>query len=569
MGNYVSEIKLNLKNAYYHKAYVLLLSLTALCGYGFKVMNPTMGIDDTPYAYYFEEGLAAVVGRWVLFLLNKVFHISDFAPFITDFVAVLIFMLAVTVWGTLFYSVLGERIPKWGYWLFSCIFLSSPLIAEVFTYYLHNGIATGYLFCGISLNLLRLALKDLNDKRRKEAVFGLLGAMVAMVVAMGCYESFMIVWLVGVVLLFLTERLAGGGQKVFGKLVCAAVVAVVAMAVRSVVLEIVIAVFGLSKLRDEAVLRSVSEMLGWMTQPGAWADFAMILKRTFVMYGVFAYAYYPVKIFVLAAAVILLFSLWRTVKQRDGWILILAVGTFVAAFLLAVVEGAATLYRSAQFLPLVCGFGMLMAVYAVKGFCDALQQKSAKGSVAKWRVVTGKVSQIVLGVVAASILWNQCTDLNKWFYVDYNKYQYAKEYMSQVAYALKADYDLGKPVIFTGEWENPKSIVKAAYVEIGSETYFKMKRLTDPVDEHLLEKFYRSYGVWVAQTPSLSVVSWGKNAFGTDEELVRFMAHHGHAVRPRVDDTYYEEAERYSLNMPSFPEEGSIEDMGDYIIVHF
>ena len=565
----MSEIKLNLKNAYYHKAYVLLLSLTALCGYGFKVMNPTMGIDDTPYAYYFEEGLAAVVGRWVLFLLNKVFHISDFAPFITDFVAVLIFMLAVTVWGTLFYSVLGERIPKWGYWLFSCIFLSSPLIAEVFTYYLHNGVAIGYLFSGVSLNLLRLGLNDLVDKRSKKAAWGLSGAMAAMVVAMGCYESFMIVWLVGVMLLLLAERLAGCGRKAFGKLVCAAVVAVAAMVVRSVVLEIVIAVFGLSGLRDEAVLRSVSEMLGWMTQPGAWADFAMILKRIYVMYGVFAYAYYPIKIFVLASAVILLFSLWRTVKQRDGWILILAVGTFVASFLLAVVEGAATLYRSAQFLPLVCGFGMLLTVYAVKGFCDVLQQKTAKGSIAKWRVVAAKTSQIVLGVVAASILWNQCTDLNKWFYVDYNKYQYAKEYMSQVAYALKADYDLGKPVIFTGEWENPKSIVKDAYVAIGSETYFKMKRVTDPVDENLLEKFYRPYGVWVAQTPSLSVVSWGKNAFGTDKELVRFMAHHGYAVRPRVDATYYEEAERYSLSMPSFPEEGSIEDRGAYIIVHF
>ena len=37
-----------------------------------------------------------------------------------------------------------------------------------------------------------------------------------------------------------------------------------------------------------------------------------------------------------------------------------------------------------------------------------------------------------------------------------------------------------------------------------------MHRLTDFVDEHLLEKFYREYGVWVAQTPSLSVLDWGR-----------------------------------------------------------
>ncbi len=572
MGKYVSEMKLNLKKVYNSKAYVLLLCLTALCGYGFKVMNPTMGIDDTPYAYYFEEGLAAVVGRWVLFSLNKIFHISDFAPFITDFVAVLILMLAVTVWGTLFYSVLGDRIPRKGYWLFSCIFLSCPLIAEVFTYYLHNGVATGYLFCGCSLCLLRFGWNDWMAGRRKAGLQGLMWSVAAMVVAMGCYESFMIVWLVGVLLLLMAERLAGSGKKVFRKLVCAAVVAAVAMVVRSIVLEIVIAVFELSALRDEAVLRSVGEMLGWMTQPGAWSDFAMTLKRTFVMYGVFAYAYYPIKIFVLSAAVILVFGLWRSFRQRDGWIVILAVGAFIAAFLLVLVEGSPTLYRSAQFLPLICAFGMLLATYGVKGLTDVLQKKSGKGKqgagVAKWRVVVAKTAQVIFAVVAAGIVWNQCTDLNKWFYVDYRKYQYTKEYMSQVAYALKADFDLSKPVLFTGQWENPKSIVGDAYVEIGSETYFKMKRITDRVDEHLLEKFYRTHGVWVAQTPSLSVVSWGKYAFETDEELVRFLGHHGHEIRPLTDSSYYEDAEAHGVDMPSFPEEGSIEDMGDYIIVH-
>ena len=572
MKNYVS----NMKKIYGNKAYVLLLTLTALCGYGFQVTHPTLGIDDTPYAYYFEEGLAAVVGRWVLFLINKFLHISDFAPFVTDFAAVVIFMLAVTVWGTLFYTVLSERIPKWGYWLFSCIFLSCPLIAEVFTYYLHNGIAIGYLTCGVSLCLLREGLNEVVDKRWKPAALKLLGAMAAMVVAMGCYESFMIVWLVGLLLLLLCERLAGGGKKVFLRLVCGAVVAALAMVARSVVLEIVIAAFGLQGLRDEAVLRSVTEMLGWMFEPGARAEFGMILKRLYVMYGVFAYAYYPIAIFVLAAVVIGLFGVWRSIRQRDGWIFLLTVGAFIAAFLLAIVEGKSTLYRSAQFLPLICGFGVLIGACAVTGFADRLEQigknnagKAHKQDVLIWSARLAKLSRVLFVVAAASILWNQCTDLNKWFYVDYNKYQYAKEYMSRVGDALEREFDTSKPVIFTGEWDNPKSLVQDAYVEIGSETFYRMKRLTDPVDEHLLEKYYRNYGVWVAQTPSLSVVSWGKYAFDSDEELIRFMRHHGYDVYPLMDSSLYEGAEQHALNMPNFPQEGSIEDMGDYIIVHF
>lgn len=562
----MENFKRNLKRVYLNKAYVCLLALVAACGYGFKVVHPAMGIDDTPYAWYFEEGLAAVVGRWVLFVLNKIIHLSDFAPFLTDFAAVLILMGAVTVWGVLFYGIFGEKIPRYGYWFFSCVFLSCPLIAEVFTYYLHNGIALGYLFCGISLYLLREGLKHLDEKRIGKCAGRFAAAVCALAVAMGCYESFMVVWLVGVLFVLLAERLAGISGSVIKRLLTAAAAAVCAMVLRAVILKLVIAVFGLSYLQEEAVQRSVTELLGWLFEPGAWAEFAMILKRLFVMYGVFAYAYYPIKIFVLAVLVIVLYSLWRTLKQKDPWIVVLMLGSMVAAFLLAVVEGKATLYRSAQFLPLVCGVGVLLAACAVAGFGSRVR---AGRSRQKIRTFFAKGSVILYILLSAVILWNQCTDLNKWFYVDYRKYEYTKDYMLRVAVELEKNFDTGKPIVFTGEWENPRGIVADAYVDYSSGEFYRMKRITDLVDEHLLDKFYRDYGVWVAQTPSLSVVSWGKYAFDTDEELIRFLRLHGHEFKPLLDTSLYESAEQYALELPSFPVEGSIVDMGDYIIVHF
>ncbi len=559
-----------MKKLYYHKIYFLLLSLTALCGYAFKVLHPVMGIDDTPYSYYFKEGLAAVVGRWVLFVLNKLFHIADFAPFITDFAAVLILMLAVTVWGTLFYSIFGERVSKWGYWLFSCIFLSCPLIAEVFTYHLHNGIAIGYLFCGVSLCLFRNG-RDAASRKQRASAIGFFSVSVAtMVVSIGCYESLMIVWLVGLFMLLLAERFAGNRRNVPVSILYAVCVAFAAILLRSIIIKLVIALFGLDELSEAAVLRSVTEMLGWMLEPGAKAEFFMVVKRLFVMYGVFAYAYYPIAVFVASVLIIGLFCLWRCIRQRDGWIPLLVSGIFVSAFLLAVVEGKATLYRSAQFLPLVCAFGMLIAAYAASGFIPFLEKYfSRTARLQKLKKPSVRLCQTVFSLAAASVLWNQCMDLNAWFYVDYNKYQYASDYMRRVGDALQRDFDLSKPVIFTGQWENPKSIVQKAYVDIGSDTFYKMKHITDLVDEHLLEKFYRTHGVWIAQTPSLSVVSWGKYAFGSDKELVFFMAQLGYEIQPLLDDSCYEAAEAYAVNMPSFPREGSIEDMGSYIIVHF
>ena len=138
-----------------NRLYMGILLLTAVCAYGYKVTNATIGIDDTPSLYYFEEGLIAIVGRWVLFLLNKVVSLAEFVPFVTDFAAVVILVLAAVVWSALFYSVLGEKVPTAGYAFFGAVFLSSPLISEVFTYFLHNGIAIGYLCCGISLCCVR------------------------------------------------------------------------------------------------------------------------------------------------------------------------------------------------------------------------------------------------------------------------------------------------------------------------------------------------------------------------------------------------------------------------------
>ena len=140
--------------------------------------------------------------------------------------------------------------------------------------------------------------------------------------------------------------------------------------------------------------------------------------------------------------------------------------------------------------------------------------------------------------------------------------------VSRISYDLESGFDINKPVVFTNTWEIPKGIIGDAYVEYGSETYYKMKRITDLVDEHLLEKFNRSYGVWVAQTPALSVIDWGRYAFDSDAELTTFFSLHGHELIPLTDMSLYQEAEDISLSLPHYPQKGYIMDAGDYIIVH-
>lgn len=569
MSKWLEDVKRFINN----KAYLLALSLTAVCSYGFLVTHATVGIDDTPYTYYFEDGLVAIVGRWVLYLLNKVVHIADFAPFVTDLAGVLLLMTAVTVWCVLFYSILEERIPWYGYLFFAAVFLSCPLISEVYTYYLHNGISIGYLFCGVSLCCFREGRNRLGLRDARRCILPFLGTAVGVWIAIGCYESLMIVWLLGVCLTLLTERFAGEKSRVFLGLLTAALVALVAIVLRSVMIVAVTQVFGLGGMRDEAVQRSITELVGWIFAEGAGAEFAMVLKRMLVMYGAFAYAYYPIKIFVLASILIICFGIWRSIRQKDPWILILTFGSFVAAFLLIFIEGSATLYRSAQFLPVICGYGALLTVYAVNSLSASLARMGRGSAKSESRSVEllGRFAgpmKVVPVLVLAVIVWNQCSDMNRWFYVDYQKYEAAKDIAEQIAHELERDFDTVKPVVFTGTYEIPEGLIAVAYVPYGSETFFRINNITSRIDEHLLEKFYRPYGVWVAQTPSLSVIDWGRYAFGDDTELVRFFAMHGHELVP-LRNAEYAKAENLSVEWPHFPESGSIVDVGEYIIVHF
>lgn len=566
-----------------NRLYMGILLLTAVCAYGYKVTNVTIGIDDTPSLYYFEEGLIAIVGRWVLFLLNKVISLAEFAPFVTDFAAVLFLIAAAIVWSALFYSVFGEKIPMTGYAYFAAVFVSCPLISEVFTYFLHNGIAIGYLSCAVSLCCMRewqLSIRKqrkgsgLREKPDCPAVTKLAAAAVFLWIAMGCYESFMILWLAGLLLLLLSERIRLGTERtartgergVFGTLAGGALAALAAVLLRSLMIVVLTKAFHLEYLQGEAVQRSVTEMLGWMVQTGAFGELIMILKRTFVLYGVFAYAYLPIRIFVLSAVVITVVTLVRVIRGRDLWALILLPTAYLAAFSLLFIEGKATLYRSAQFLPIFCGYGVLFFVYAVWKVTAWWERKTQKSQ--NSRICRGVRGIAIL--VLAVIVWNQCMDMTKWFYIDKQKYDAAVQTVDQIALDLEQNFDTSKPVIFTGDYEIPYSMIQDAYVSYGSTTYFKMKRLTDLIDPDLLDKYNRgSKGVWVAQTPALSVIDWGRYAFDSDAELVKFFAMHGHSLVAEEDISLYEGAEKESLELPHYPQEGYIVDKGDYIIVHF
>ncbi|MBQ7955154.1 MAG: glucosyltransferase domain-containing protein [Lachnospiraceae bacterium] len=544
-----------------NKIYVVLLVLTAVCCYGYKLMHVTVGIDDTCYDYYFSDGLIVVVGRWVLFLLNRFLNIGQLAPFLTDFAAVLLMLVAAVLWSVVCKRLFKDALPAWCYLVFSCLFISNPLICEVFTYFLHNGIAIGYTCSALGVLFFMEGLKTGAQKDTSVPVwkrflpFG--GAAVFVWIAIGCYESFAVVFLVMAMLVLLVGRLTGEkSHPVFSVLWIGAVL-VVAILLRGIMTNLMIAVFSLESLQDEASKRSVMEMVSWITDPQGRGALIMAIKRAFVMYGVFGYHYLPIFMYVLACVCFAAYSLWRSVKGRDFWIFLYMIGTFVASWLLIFIEGSVTLYRSCQFLPLFSAFVFVIMFYGLRK-C--------------WCAPAGYVKRAAAGIcvcLSFVAIWNQAADMNNWFYIDHQKYEHAKETMNGIATELETRYDTSKPLIFIGNYEIPMEIVQDAYVPIGSETYQKMERVLNLIDPQLLAKFYRRGQVEVATTPALSVIQWGLGAFDGNLELIKFMEMHGHTFKGVDHWAPIGEACVQYKDMPGWPREGSIVETEDYIIISF
>jgi len=541
------------------RAYMVVLVLVSICSYGFSITHYSIGMDDTAIPLYFDEGVAPYVGRWSFFVINKIFHIhiGDFAPWMTELLSVIILMLSVTLWCILWKRVCepGVVLPTWSYLFAAAVFISCPLISEVFVFYLHNGICIGYGLTALALISLMESLAA--GRSRKDKIKKVLLASLFLTIALGFYESFAIVYGVGGIMAFLLLRRIYGkeGQgtnycvKIGGWIGRGLFSVLISLLLRAVILFILGIAFDLKRLEIYNVL--YRSLFGDnFREPGL---LAMNLKRFYAMYYVNAVVYLPITVLVLSLMVIAAYSLVYGMKKKDIFLPVCSAAVIVLPILMSIVEGYATHYRSSQYVPLICAYAVLLLVI-----------ECAVHKMHRVFLVTG-------GFLWAILVYNQCADMNRWFYIDYLKYQDAARVMEQVAHDLEENYDVSKPVVIGGGYRVPYSITEDACCSFYSSQYGWICRLTDPIDPHLKEKYYAEggHGYVFAEAPYVSVLQWGVTAFdGTNRQLIEFWRMHGYTFQCVTDLEVIKEAGQIRENMPGFPAKGYIQEEKDYIIIN-
>ncbi len=541
-----------------NKIYLIILCLASVAAYGYEWFHIGIGMDDTAVKLYFDDGLAPYVGRWTVFLINKLLFgaLSKASPIITDFLGVVILALAATLWCALWKSKIGNKyvLPGYVFGLIAAIFVTCPIISEVYIYQLHNGICMGYALVAIALyHSDRLVCSSSNDSA-KGKIKDFVCAITALTVATGCYESFMLVYVLGAITLFIFKILCEEGSREARNrgfilwLFVGTGEIVLSIAARALILNLVKCLYNADSFASYDVL--YRHVFG--DNLSSASEFGMTLKRFISMYYLNALFYLPITILAFSRLTILVFALYISGKKRTIYPILCIFVMFGLPAFMAEVEGTVTKYRSAQYILVTVAFAMLILSIMVSR-------------------LPKKANVILCGFMTLLVL-AQCVDINRWFYVDYEKYVDAREGIYNIADDLNNGYDTSKPVIFVGAYDVPKSVIRNIIIPFDSGRFRILCSVTDPIDVHWKEKYYNPLGYCFMETPQISILRWGCDAFNhTNGQIIEFLRMHGIDEFHTTDDReVIEKAREYGWNndLPPAFEDGYITEFDDFILVN-
>jgi len=532
------------------KLYVVLTAVTAVGSYGFAITHEGIGVDDTLVGLYLEDGLEPFMGRWTVYLVNKLFRMGEFVPFITELGGALLLFVATLLFCVLIRRIFGDQVDISGYTAFACAFISCPFISEVWVYYFHDGVDIGYVLIALSL----LLFMDGLDRWGKAGWRYFTGSMLALWAAVGCYESFVVFYLMGVLLILFFRGVAGREKPARGiipKVLLSGGLVLCCMLLRNLMQKAVTAVFALQDLEEIAVSREVSDGLK-MLGGGEWlSNLFMTLKRYWLVYFVNGAVYFPITVYVLAALVLGIASIFYAIKKKNGWYPVLFLGIMIVPVFLVFLVTAMSWYRICQYMP----FFVASAVLMLYLLCRNYGKRYGRG---------------IFAVLAACLVWNQAYEMNRSFYTDYRKYIHSKDVLASIAGEVGTWYDRDAQVIFTGDYQVPYELVKDYYAGYASDEFRRIAWLTDWLDPHLKEKYYGTYGYYYGGEARFSLIEWGMYAFGRPgEELKRFLRMHGYDLRVISEPKLVRKAEEFARNLPRWPADGAVVEMDGYVVVHF
>ena len=551
------------------RVYIVSLILAGIAGYGYQLFHGTCGIDDISIDLYFEKGLGVAIGRWPYYLLNKCIPLAEYTPFLWDFITVLLLMLSAVTWCVLIRMIMRKELPIVCYIVFSAMFIDYSMIAEVFVFYLQNGLGFLYLLTAIALcgTYYIYGMKGVSNKRN--VLWLKLLIIIFVTVAISFYESAANVFLSGAFLIVYLnvlneKRNKENYKEVFLTLFWCVRTLVYAIVIRRLIRTVLMRMFG---ILPYTFYRSALSGT-WNFKQGLQAvgeKLKDLIMGIFCDYFAMGTVYYPIFLFSIASILFLGYVIVRCVKDKNILQGILGLGFYFSLFALSIIQGEPLKYRSCQPFNIFVGIVLL-------GVVAGIWYKN------RWIKIIG------MACVTLCIL-NSAYDMTRWFSLDYRKTEYEMAIIDRIASDLKSGkYNISeKPIVVVGDFELDAALYEEYCVTEGDFGWELIKWSAQKCHRAVTDSYAYAQN-------SQSIIDWSVTAFtsyaGRNFPIKQLFEYRGYTfiwadseISAKAFDKYYpldkelyveQMLELYTENYgpeEAYPNAGYIEENNDYIVI--
>lgn len=559
--------------------------LTALASFVYELTRFNIGIDDMVRSRYLNGGLFSQ-GRFSSTLISYAFGFFKPYPFFEPFLAVLFLTAAAFLMMVVLKHASDSKIPLPFLTFFACMFVSYPLLNEIFVYKgaeLYTGI--GFFLTAVSILLTENIFlpQEGSDResdresdcgpvpgsdRKKLISKGIVRLLISAgiwVFVMSMYEAFAAVYLTAAALYVFTAIYfkRPGFEKPFRRLVLFVIPALAGIVLEFLLGKLILSLVTFPNtipagssvaIPDEFSLRYVSSVI-------------YSLMRKIFLAGLW---YYPVGLFAAAAVVSLPVFIVAAIRRKSITVIWCALAAYAGLFGIGLLAGGSLKYRTCQSFAVFTAFTVTFASLLIFRFIHGKIQKKLANNPKKAHNIPVRLA---IPFIAAGVLLVSASvvSINKAFIDNNARWQEEKAVITACGDELMSGrYNISdKPVIFIGEYTLSDGVMGRKYVRSDDPVYSAFKKAANGLGFRLsTTDLDETYVVAACQSDFGSVISWGiEDQYSCNEELLLIFRYLGYDFRQGSMERYKELSE-----IPDeFPCDGDfvIAELEDAVVVRF
>lgn len=534
--------------------YLICMAITALIAYGFAAFNPTFSVDDLQVDYYIgSEKAMLAAGRFTMTLLGVLFNYIKCLPVSAssiDLLATVAFVWAAVNYCILLRRICGDRFTDSVAVLFSCTLISYPLIIEIWEYTAANLCVTmGYLLVSFALLMMQSFLHGSKDWRFPA------GAAVLLMFVCASYESLVVVYIFAVFAVLMLQVIFGSGDEKKVKTILLQGICYAAVLFAGLILEVLVHKLILFAGNMEPVANGARTILWPLLgfKEGMQTVLVGILSQV-VLKGII---YFPITELLVACAVLLVIGVVLC-KKYGASVLLPWFGCYLSLFVLPLLQAYEPMYRTCQVYGMFVAFTLALVGMALE----------------KCRF--SRIRAIAF-FLAGFLVLHQAMYVNYFLTLNHYRSEAENRIVEDIGDDLQDNFPADKPVIFMGSPLTLKSdiindqIMEAASIPERSLRWRAYRKITwylaYALDSYTLELDAENRKL--PDTLINSVISFGIYSVHQKAMQDLFSFNGYDYVRADTDALIDETAEYVTRNnIPAYPQEGYIVDVGEYLIVH-